>query len=158
MTNHLSKNEQKSERHFTKKIHEWQTLITIREVKWSEGAQQCPTLCDPMDYGLPGSSSMGFSRQEYWSGLPFPSPRDLLDPGIEPGSPALQADASTSEPPGSPTISEMKTKPTLRHCSLTKMADIKDQQWWAYQGRAARRNAEWDTSFWQCLAVSSKVK
>ena len=42
---------------------------------------------------------MGFSRQEYWSGLPFPSPRDLPDPGIESGSPALQADALTSEPP-----------------------------------------------------------
>ena len=39
------------------------------------------------------SLSMGFSRQEYWSGLPFPSPGDLPDPGIEPGSPALQADA-----------------------------------------------------------------
>ena len=47
------------------------------------------------------SPSIGFSRQEYWSGLPFPSPGDLLDPGIEPGSPALQADALTSEPPGS---------------------------------------------------------
>ena len=46
--------------------------------------------------------SMGFSRQEYWSGLPFPSPGDLLDPGIEPRSPALQADALTSEPPGNP--------------------------------------------------------
>ena len=44
--------------------------------------------------------SMGFSRQEYWSGLPFPSPGDLSDPGIEPGSPALQADALPSEPPG----------------------------------------------------------
>ena len=44
--------------------------------------------------------SMGFSRQEYWSGLPFPSPGDLPDPGIEPGSPTLQADALTSEPPG----------------------------------------------------------
>ena len=42
--------------------------------------------------------SMGFSRQEYWSGLPFPSPGDLPDPGIEPGTPALQADALTSEP------------------------------------------------------------
>ena len=42
--------------------------------------------------------SMGFSRQEYWSGLPFPSPGDLPDPGIEPGSPALEADALTSEP------------------------------------------------------------
>ena len=46
---------------------------------------------------------MGFSRQEYWSGLPFPSPGDLPNPGIEPRSPALQADALTSEPPGKPT-------------------------------------------------------
>ena len=44
--------------------------------------------------------SMGFSRQECWSGLPFPSPGDLPDPGIEPGSPALRADALPSEPPG----------------------------------------------------------
>ena len=44
--------------------------------------------------------SMGFSRQEYWSGLPFPSARDLPNPGIEPRSPTLQADALTSEPPG----------------------------------------------------------
>ena len=43
---------------------------------------------------------MGFSRQEYWSGLPFPSSGDLPDPGIEPWYPALQADALTSEPPG----------------------------------------------------------
>ena len=43
--------------------------------------------------------SMGFSRQEYWSGLPFPSPGDLPNPGIEPGSPALQADALPSELP-----------------------------------------------------------
>ena len=46
--------------------------------------------------------SMGFSRQEYWNGLPFPSPGDLPDPGIKPRSPALQADALTSEPPGKP--------------------------------------------------------
>ena len=44
--------------------------------------------------------SMGFSRQEYRSGLPFPSPGDLPDPGIEPGSPTLKADALPSEPPG----------------------------------------------------------
>ena len=44
--------------------------------------------------------SMGYSRQEYWSGLPFPSPGDLPNPGIEPGSPALKADTLTSEPPG----------------------------------------------------------
>ena len=46
--------------------------------------------------------SMGFSRQEYWSGLTFPSPGDLPNPGIEPESPALQADALSSEPPGKP--------------------------------------------------------
>ena len=46
--------------------------------------------------------SMGFPRQEYWSGLTFPSPGDLPDPGIEPGSPALQADSLPFEPPGKP--------------------------------------------------------
>ena len=46
--------------------------------------------------------SLGFPRQEYWSGLSFPSPGDLPDPGIEPSSPALQADSLPSEPPGNP--------------------------------------------------------
>ena len=50
--------------------------------------------------------SMGFSRQEYWSGLPFPSPGDLPYPGIEPMSPTLQADALPSEPPGKPVSRE----------------------------------------------------
>ena len=44
--------------------------------------------------------SMGFSREEYWSGLPFPPPEELPDPGIKPSSPALQADSLSSEPPG----------------------------------------------------------
>ena len=59
---------------------------------------------------------MEFSRQEYWSGLPFPSPGDLPDPGIEPGSPALQADALLSEPPGklkTPVGSEVLSLPQL---------------------------------------------
>ena len=47
--------------------------------------------------------SMGFSRQEYWSGLPFPPPGDLPDPGIEPASPALAGGFFTNEPPGKPT-------------------------------------------------------
>ena len=50
---------------------------------------------------------MGFSKQEYWSGLPFPSPGDLPNPGIEPRSTALQADALTSEPPGKPVLREV---------------------------------------------------
>ena len=48
--------------------------------------------------------SMEFSRQRYWSGLPFPSPGDLPNPGIELGSPALQADALPTEPPGNPSF------------------------------------------------------
>ena len=52
--------------------------------------------------------SMGFSRQEYWSGLPFPSPEDFPDLGIEPRSPALEADALTSEPLGKPDLSKIK--------------------------------------------------
>ena len=46
--------------------------------------------------------SMGFSRQEYWSLLPFPAPGDLPDPGVEPGAPALQADPLLPEPPEQP--------------------------------------------------------
>ena len=52
--------------------------------------------------------SKGFSRQEYWSGLPFPSPGVLPNPGTEPGSPALQADSLLSEPPGKPSTSFMR--------------------------------------------------
>ena len=48
--------------------------------------QSCPTLCNPMDCSLPGSSDIGFSGQEYWSGLPCSLPQDLPDPGIEPAS------------------------------------------------------------------------
>ena len=56
----------------------------------------------PWTVAYQASPSMGFSRQEYWSGLPFPCPEDLSDPWIKPGSPALEADALTSEPPGKP--------------------------------------------------------
>ena len=51
--------------------------------------------------------SMGFSRQENWSVLPFPSPEDLLDPGIEPGFSTLQAVSLLSEPPGKPTRGQL---------------------------------------------------
>ena len=64
-------------------------------------AQSCPTHCNSVYCSLPGSS-VGFSRQEYWSGLPFPSSGDLPDSRIEPGSPALQVDSLLSKPPGKP--------------------------------------------------------
>ena len=69
-------------------------------------AQPCPTLVTPGTVAHQASLSMGFSRQEYWSGLPFPFPGDLPDPGLEPRSPALEADALTSEPPGKPFLNE----------------------------------------------------
>ena len=65
----------------------------------SEVTESCLTLCDPMDCSQQAPLTMRFSRQDYWSGLPFPSPGDLPDPGIEPRSPAVQADALASEPP-----------------------------------------------------------
>ena len=60
-------------------------------------AKLCPTLATPWTVAHQAPLSMGFSRQEYWSGLPFPSSRDLPDPGIKPGSPALQADSLPTE-------------------------------------------------------------
>ena len=56
---------------------------------------------------------MGFSRQEYWSGLPFPSPGDLPDPGIEPGSPSLYMDSLTSEPSGDTEMNKLRALQTL---------------------------------------------
>ena len=71
-------------------MHFYQTH-RVSEVKV---AQSCLTLCDPMDY----TQSMEFSRPEYWSGWPFPSPGDLPNPGIEPRSPKLQVDSLRAEP------------------------------------------------------------
>ena len=59
-------------------------------------AHSCLTLCNPMDWQAP--LPMEFSRQEYWSGWPFPSPGDLPDSGIKPGSPTFQADSLLIEP------------------------------------------------------------
>ena len=70
---------------------------------------QCPILCDPVDCSPAAPLSMEFSRQEYWCGLPFPTPGDLPDPGIEPASlvsPALAGRFFTTGPLG---------KPNLRH-------------------------------------------
>ena len=74
--------------------------------KEGEVAQSCPTLETPWTVAYQASPSMGFSKQEYSSGLPLPSPGDLPDPGIEPRSPALEADALTSEPPGKSPLSK----------------------------------------------------
>ena len=69
-------------------------------------AQSCPTHCNPVDYtALQPPLSVEFSRQEYWSRLPFPPPGDLPHPGIKPSFPtssALQATSFTAEPSGKP--------------------------------------------------------
>ena len=70
----------------------------------------------PWTVAYQAPSSMGFSRQEYWSGLPFPSAGDLPDPGIEPGSPTFQADALTFEPPGKPYISSVQFSSVAQSC------------------------------------------
>ena len=75
------------------------------EVRCCLVAKLCPTLCNPMDCSSQAPLSLGFPRQEYWSGLPFPSPGDLPDPGIEPASlepPALAGKFFTPEPNGNP--------------------------------------------------------
>ena len=77
--------------------------------------QVCLTLTTLWTVALQAPLSMEFSRWEYWSGLPFPSPADLSDPGIEPGSPALQADYLPSEPPGKPPRAEFRVNVSWRH-------------------------------------------
>ena len=67
-------------------------------------AKLCPTLATPWTVACQTAQSVVFSRQEYWSGLPFPSPGDLPDPGIEPQSPALQADSLLTELQGKPLL------------------------------------------------------
>ena len=73
----------------------------------------------PWSVAYQAPPSMGFSRQEYWSGLPFPSPGDLPDPGMEPRSPAFHAEALTSEPPGKSNT----TKPRGKNIVLNYIQD-----------------------------------
>ena len=92
----------------------WKTTLSaffsfyISVISWSrkhDVLQSCPTLFARMDYSNQATLSMGFSRQEYWSGLPCPPPGHLPDPGIEPtssASPALQADSLLLSHLGSP--------------------------------------------------------
>ena len=68
----------------------------------SESLSHARLCATPWTVARQAPLSMGSSREEYWSGLPFPSPGDLPNPGSEPGSPALQADSLPSESPGKP--------------------------------------------------------
>ena len=67
-------------------------------------AQSCPTLCNPLDCSPLHSSVHGIFRQAHWNGLPFPPPGNRPDLGIQPMSPALQADSLPAEPLGKPIV------------------------------------------------------
>ena len=76
--------------------------MSIKRFSEVKSLSQVRLFATPWTIAHQAPPSMGFSRQEYWSGLPFPSPGDLPHPGIKPRSPTLQADVLTSEPPGKP--------------------------------------------------------
>ena len=82
-----------------------------------------------MGCSLPGSSFLVFSRQEYWAGFPFPSPGDLPDPGIEPGSPALQADSLPTELRGKPSVVQSSYKQYISE--WVYLCSRSDLQWQA---------------------------
>ena len=89
--------------------HNWATSLSFTKctAAAAKSLQSCPTLCDPIDVSPLGSPSLGFSRQEYWSWLPFLCPGDRPHPRIEPNSPACPALAGgffTTEPPGKPYV------------------------------------------------------
>ena len=78
----------------------------LMKVKAKQSCSVVSNSLQPITVAYQAPQSMEFSRQEYWSGFPFPSPGDLPNPGIEPRSSTLQADALPSEPPGKPTRDE----------------------------------------------------
>ena len=87
-------------RTYLKKYIQFNIFLVPWVLCYAKSLQLCPALYKPMDcIACQAPLSMGFPRQEYWSGLPCSPPGDLPDPGIEPGSPALQADSLLSEPP-----------------------------------------------------------
>ena len=83
-------------------MHQYQYHVLIKEFKKKlKKEKKTKSLsCVQLFVAYQAPQSMEFSRQEYWSGLPFPSPGGLPDPGIKPESPTLQAEALWSEPPG----------------------------------------------------------
>ena len=97
----------------------------------SEVAQSCPTLCDPMDCSLPGSSFLGIFQARILEWVAISFSRDLPNPGIEPGSPALQADALPSEPPGKPFHAKMGSIKDRNSMDLTEAEDTK-KRWQEY--------------------------
>ena len=91
--------------------------------------------------------SMGFPRQEYWSGLPFPFPGDLPDWGIEPEPPTLQADSLTTEPPG---------KPILLYALVAKLCQILATPWTSPPGSSVHGILQARILEWVAISFSSR--
>ena len=98
--------------------------LRLKEVsEWVKSLSRVRLFATPCTVAYQAPPSMGFSRQEYWSGLPFPSPGNLPNPGIKLRSPAFQADALTSEPPGM--LSNIPKSPLLiSHSQESKVSLI----------------------------------
>ena len=94
---HLAVPYSKSGKEYIKAVYCHPVYLTYMQNGGGLVAKSCLTLVTPWTVACQAPLSMGFSRQEYWSGLPFPSPGDLPDLGIEPGSPVLQADSLPTE-------------------------------------------------------------
>ena len=110
----------------------------------------CLTLYDPMNCSYQAPPSMGFSRQGYWSGLPFPSPADLPDPGIKPRSHVLQADALPSEPLGEHhRIDRPDINQSLHNQCMTKKARIHNKE------KQTLKQMDWEnwTATWKRMKV-----
>ena len=110
----------------------------VLKLRWSWVSvlvtHSCPTLSIPWTVGHQVPLSMGFSRQEYWSWLPFPSPGELPDPGIQPWSLTLQADSLPSEPPGKPKYHALSSKTLLYIGNIVQNSYYKNCSWhfWFY--------------------------
>ena len=103
--------------------HCWVFLYIILPICcWCLVTKSCPILCNTMDGNLQAPLSMKFSKQEYWSGLPFPSPGNLPHPEIKPMSSALQADSLPNELSGKPLkpYINTRTSPVNQKCLWNK--------------------------------------
>ena len=87
--------------------------------EWVKSLSRVQLFVTPLTIAHKAPLSMEFSRQEYWSGLPFPSSGDLPDSGIKPRSPVLQADTLLSEPPGKPKKKKIILEPVLKLETMT---------------------------------------
>ena len=112
----------------TYKSHWWAFLTACDSESESEVAQSCLTLCNPMDYSLPVFSICRIFQARVLEWVPFSAPGDLPNPGIEPGSPALQADALQSEPPNAKEVSHpVRNTHKFRKPTYNYQKGVKDE-------------------------------